>query len=177
MELEKWMLNSWPTKFLPSSALDQKFRTVVLHLKQLNANKKNWQSGIHKFDLHKVVRLARFLSHFRLLDFEHRASKQIPLLLKLGQEPQALTKAVESGDPNLIYKVLVVMKENYSADKFYMTIRHYPSVNALYAKLCRTVQMGSLEQIYEQEDNFNAQAILSVKDSYRAQVCSLKTCL
>ncbi|XP_057368312.1 vacuolar protein sorting-associated protein 16 homolog isoform X2 [Daphnia carinata] len=105
----------------------------------------------------------------RLLDFEHRASEQIPLLLKLGQEPQALAKAVESGDPNLIYYVLVVMKETYSADKFYMTIRHYPSVNALYAKLCRTIQMGSLEQIYEQEDNFNAQAILSVKDSYRAQ--------
>lgn len=109
-------------------------------------------------------------SSFRLLDFEHRASEQIPLLLKLGQEPQALAKAVESGDPNLIYYVLVVMKETYSADKFYMTIRHYPSVNALYAKLCRTIQMGSLEQIYEQEDNFNAQAILSVKDSYRAQV-------
>lgn len=112
---------------------------------------------------------------FRLLDFEHRASEQIPLLLKLGQEPQALTKAVESGDPNLIYYVLVVMKETYSADKFYMTIRNYPSVNALYAKLCRTVQMGSLEQIFEQEDNFNAQASLSVKDSYRAQVCLVNT--
>ena len=106
------------------------------------------------------------------MDFEHRASEQIPLLLKLGQEPQALTKAVESGDPNLVYHVLGVLKENYSADKFYMTIRQYPSVNALYAKLCRTIQMGSLEQIYEQEDNFNAQAMLSVRDSYRAQVCT-----
>lgn len=106
------------------------------------------------------------------MDFEHRASEQIPLLLKLGQEPQALTKAVESGDPNLVYHVLRVLKENYPADKFYMTIRQYPSVNALYAKLCRTIQMGSLEQIYEQEDNFNAQAMLSVRDSYRAQVCT-----
>lgn len=110
------------------------------------------------------------------MDFEHRASEQIPLLLKLGQEPQALIKAVESGDPNLIYYVLVVLKENYSSDKFYMTIRHYPSVNALYAKLCRSVQMGSLEQIYDQEDNFTAQAILSVRDSYRAQVTNLKYC-
>nr|CAG4649104.1 EOG090X01BU [Scapholeberis mucronata]SVE93461.1 EOG090X01BU [Scapholeberis mucronata] len=105
----------------------------------------------------------------RLLDFEHRATEQIPLLLKLEQEPQALVKAVESGDPNLIYYVLVAMKENFSSDKFYMTIRNYPSVNALYAKLCRTVQMGSLEQIYEQEDNFNAQALISIRDSYRAQ--------
>lgn len=125
----------------------------------------------NKIDLHKKKFVVLIVSDFRLLDFEHRASEQIPLLLKLHQEPQALTKAVESGDPNLIYYVLVEMKESYSADKFYMTIRHYPSVNALYAKLCRTVQMGSLEQIYEQEDNFNAQAILSVKDSYRAQVC------
>nr|CAG4646049.1 EOG090X01BU [Macrothrix elegans] len=105
----------------------------------------------------------------RLLDFEHRACEQIPLLLKLGHEPQALTKAVESGDPNLVYRVLVVMKENYSADKFYMTIRQYPSVSATYAKLCRSIQMGSLEQIYEQEDNFNAQAMLNIRDSYRAE--------
>ena len=92
------------------------------------------------------------------------------MLLRLNQETQALTKAVESGDPNLVYRVLVVLKENYTLDKFYMTIRQYPSVNALYAKLCRTVQMGSIEQIYEQEDNFSAQAMLSVRDSYLAQV-------
>ena len=105
----------------------------------------------------------------RLLDHEHRASEQIPLLLRLAQETQALTKAVESGDPNLIYHVLVVLKESYSSDKFYMTIRSYSAVNALYAKLCRTMQMGSLEQIYEQEDNFNAQALLSVRESYKTE--------
>jgi len=68
-----------------------------------------------------VIKL--ILIEFRLLDFEHRASEQIPLLLKLGQEPQALSKAVESGDPNLIYRVLTVLKETYPSDKFYMTIR------------------------------------------------------
>lgn len=81
-----------------------------------------------------------------------------------------MTKAVESGDPNLIYHVLVVLKENYTSDKFYMTIRQYPSVNALYAKLCRTMRMGSIEQIYEQEDNFSAQAMLTLKNSYQTQV-------
>ena len=30
------------------------------------------------------------------------------------------------------------------------------------------MQMGSLEQIYELEDNFTCQAMLSLKDSYRA---------
>lgn len=71
----------------------------------------------------------------RLLDFEHRASEQIPLLLKLGQEPQALTKAVESGDPNLIYRVLVVLKDNYPSDKFYMTIR----------QVCWTISNNSVQ--------------------------------
>lgn len=70
----------------------------------------------------------------------------------------------------MIYQVLVTLKENYPSDKFYITIRQYHSVNAFYTKLCRTVQMGSVEQIYEQEDNFNAQAMLSVRDSYRAKV-------
>ena len=31
------------------------------------------------------------------------------------------------------------------------------------------MQMGSLEQIYEQEDNFNAQALLSVRESYKTE--------
>ena len=51
------------------------------------------------------------LDFFRL-DMEHFCSSfvssgrpKIPLLLQLGQEPQALTRAVESGDPNLIYQV------------------------------------------------------------------------
>nr|CAG4638259.1 EOG090X01BU [Cyclestheria hislopi] len=101
----------------------------------------------------------------RLIDFEHRASEQIPLLLRLGQEPQALIKAVDSGDPNLIYHVLTVMKDKYSPDKFYMTIRQHPTVNALYAKLCKTMQIGSVEQIYQQEDNFNCQAMLSIRES------------
>jgi len=74
------------------------------------------------FFFQKLINL-HFLTKFRLLDFVHRASEQIPLLLKLGQEPQALSKAVESGDPNLIYRVLTVLKETYPSDKFYMTIR------------------------------------------------------
>lgn len=67
----------------------------------------------------------------------------------------------------VLNQVLAVLKDNYPSDKFYMTIRAYPAASALYARLCRTMQMGSLEQIYEQEDDFMGQAMLSIHESYR----------
>jgi hypothetical protein len=35
------------------------------------------------------------------LDFEPRASEQVPLLLKMGQMQAALNKAIDSGDTDL----------------------------------------------------------------------------
>nr|CAG4641471.1 EOG090X01BU [Eurycercus lamellatus] len=158
------IMTNWACYKIKHSQMDAEQLASEISAKLGTGSKVSYSSIALKAIECKQDRLA-----VRLLDFEHRASEQIPLLLKLGQEPQALTKAVESGDPNLIYQVLVVLKENYPGDKFYMTIRLYPSVNALYAKLCRTIQMGSLEQIYEQEDNFSAQAMLSIRESYRAE--------
>ena len=37
----------------------------------------------------------------QLLDYEARASEQVPLLLKMGQDQTALTKAIDSGDTDL----------------------------------------------------------------------------
>ena len=37
----------------------------------------------------------------QLLDYEPRASEQVPLLLKMGQLAPALNKAIDSGDTDL----------------------------------------------------------------------------
>nr|CAG4640641.1 EOG090X01BU [Eulimnadia texana] len=102
----------------------------------------------------------------RLLDFEPRASEQIPLLLQLEQERQALVKAVDSGDSDLIYSVLVALKEKHKLAEFHMIIRQYPTVLALYAKLCEQSQIGSLRDVYVQEDDFVGQAVLNIKEAY-----------
>ncbi|KAE8037229.1 hypothetical protein FH972_009838 [Carpinus fangiana] len=41
-----------------------------------------------------------------LVEHEPRSSKQVPLLLSIGEEDTALTKATESGDTDLVYLVL-----------------------------------------------------------------------
>ncbi|GAB2276093.1 vacuolar protein sorting-associated protein 16 [Dionaea muscipula] len=41
-----------------------------------------------------------------LIEHEPRSSKQVPLLLSIGEEDVALTKATESGDTDLVYMVL-----------------------------------------------------------------------
>lgn len=45
-----------------------------------------------------------------LLDFEPRAVEQVPLLLKLGQPEDALAKAINSGDSDLVYMAIFHMK-------------------------------------------------------------------
>ncbi len=43
----------------------------------------------------------------RLLDYEPRAADQIPLLIAMKQDDVALAKAIDSGDTDLVYLVLL----------------------------------------------------------------------
>lgn len=54
----------------------------------------------------------------QLAGFEVRKSIQVPLLLKLGDQKTALNNAVESGDSNLIYDVLLNLRETMQLGKF-----------------------------------------------------------
>lgn len=47
-------------------------------------------------------------------------SLQIPLLLSIGEEDNALTKATDSGDSDLVYLVLFHMWQKVCVDEIYM---------------------------------------------------------
>ena len=47
----------------------------------------------------------------------------MPLLLKLGQGAQALGKAIDSGDTDLMYTVILSLQQQHSAADFHMIIR------------------------------------------------------
>lgn len=55
---------------------------------------------------------------FQLIDYEPRAHQQVPLLLKLGEERAALHKAVESGNTDLVYTVILHLRENMTLGDF-----------------------------------------------------------
>ncbi|RZF45723.1 hypothetical protein LSTR_LSTR005018 [Laodelphax striatellus] len=109
----------------------------------------------------------------KLLDHEKRASLQVPLLLRLGQEQVALQKAVESGNTDLVYTVLLHLRENMPLAKFQMVIRKFALAQALYLKYCREHNRETLRDVYTQEDDHNALAACSIYECYDSKVAHL----
>lgn len=52
-----------------------------------------------------------------------------------------------------------------------MTIRNFPVAQALYIKYCKEHNPQALSEIYIQEDDFNSQAELFLRDSLNPNVC------
>lgn len=59
-----------------------------------------------------------YLCIFQLIDYEPRAHQQVPLLLTLGEERAALHKAVQSGNTDLVYTVILHLRENMTLGDF-----------------------------------------------------------
>jgi len=103
----------------------------------------------------------------KLLDYEPRASEQVPLLLKMGQDQAALTKAIDSGDTDLVYTVLLHLRDKMSsAGDFFMLIRTMPIACSLYIQYCRQQNLKLVEDLYYQEDNSLEEANCKVIRSY-----------
>ncbi|KAH7836103.1 hypothetical protein Vadar_032726 [Vaccinium darrowii] len=61
-----------------------------------------------------------------LVEHEPRSSKQVPLLLSIGEEDTALSKATESGDTDLVYLVLFHIWQKRPALELFGTIQARP---------------------------------------------------
>ncbi|XP_015182776.1 PREDICTED: vacuolar protein sorting-associated protein 16 homolog [Polistes dominula] len=103
----------------------------------------------------------------KLIDYEPRAHLQVPLLLTLGEERAALHKAVESGNTDLVYTVILHLRENMTLGDFQMSIMHCPLAMALYIKYCQNHNRETLRDIYNQYDDFHSQAIWFIAESYQ----------
>ncbi|KAL1505520.1 hypothetical protein ABEB36_005068 [Hypothenemus hampei] len=101
----------------------------------------------------------------KLLDYEPKASEQVELLLKLHENKSALHKAIESGNTDLIYMVVLKLREKMPLADFKMTIRNFPVAQALYIKYCKEYQKAALREIYIQEDDFPSLALLNIEES------------
>lgn len=100
-----------------------------------------------------------------LLELEPNQSLKVPLLLKLGESRKALIAATQSGDSDLIYMVLMQLKDTTPLSKFQMIIREFPLAQNLYKKYCQLNNVTALKDIYLQEDDFLAQAEMSLDEA------------
>lgn len=88
----------------------------------------------------------------QLLNHEPRAGKQIPLLLDMEEDEIALDKAIESGDDDLVYYVLLHLKSKLPLATFFRTINNRPMASALVEALAKDEDTELLKDLYYQDD-------------------------
>ncbi|EEQ89941.1 hypothetical protein RJZ56_004756 [Blastomyces dermatitidis] len=88
----------------------------------------------------------------QLLNFEPRAGRQVPLLLNMEEDNLALDKAIESGDTDLIYFVLLQLKRKLPLATFFRTINTRPVASALVEASARSQDVELLKDLYYQDD-------------------------
>ncbi|XP_011305829.1 vacuolar protein sorting-associated protein 16 homolog [Fopius arisanus] len=147
-----------------------KVKQTVLDKEQIAeeiAAKLGYAPGVSYSDIaQKAADCGRKQLAIKLIDYEPRAQLQVPLLLKLGVEQAALDKAVESGNTDLVYTVILYFQKNMSLANFEMSIKHCPLAMSLYVKYCQSHNREALLDIYVMHDDFHAQALWYIKESY-----------
>ncbi|XP_023943349.1 vacuolar protein sorting-associated protein 16 homolog [Bicyclus anynana] len=113
----------------------------------------------------KAAEKGRKALAIKILEYETHSKLQVPLLLTLGEGPSALLKATASGDTDLVYIVLLHLKEKMGKHEFELTIRSFPLAHALYIKYCARHNREALRKVYVQEDDFTGQAATHIRDA------------
>ncbi|XP_034035762.1 vacuolar protein sorting-associated protein 16 homolog [Thalassophryne amazonica] len=106
----------------------------------------------------------------KLLDYEARSGEQVPLLLKMKRSQLALSKAVESGDTDLVYTVVNFLKNEMNRGDFFMTLRNQPVALSLYRQFCKLQEQETLKDLYNQDDDHQELANYYVTASYREKM-------
>uniref|UniRef100_A0A671K798 Vacuolar protein sorting-associated protein 16 homolog n=1 Tax=Sinocyclocheilus anshuiensis TaxID=1608454 RepID=A0A671K798_9TELE len=106
----------------------------------------------------------------KLLEFEPRSGEQVPLLLKMKKSPLALSKAIESGDTDLVYTVVMYLKNELNRGDFFMMLRNQPVALSLYKQFCKHQEQDTLKDLFNQDDDHEELGNLYVKASYKDQV-------
>uniref|UniRef100_A0A4W3IJQ9 Vacuolar protein sorting-associated protein 16 homolog n=1 Tax=Callorhinchus milii TaxID=7868 RepID=A0A4W3IJQ9_CALMI len=102
----------------------------------------------------------------KLLEYEPRSGEQVPLLLKMKRSNLALHKAIESGDTDLVYTVVMHLKNEMSRGDFFMTLQNQPVALSLYRQFCKHQEPETLQDLFNQDDNHQELGNFRVYSSY-----------
>ncbi|KAM4626315.1 vacuolar protein sorting-associated protein 16 homolog [Discoglossus pictus] len=102
----------------------------------------------------------------KLLEYEPRSGEQVPLLLKMKKSKLALSKAIESGDTDLVYTVVTYLKSELNRGDFFMTLQNQPVALSLYRQFCKHQELETLKVLYTQDDDHQELGNFHVRSSY-----------
>ena len=109
----------------------------------------------------------------KLLDHEPRAAKQVPLLITMKEDNLALIKAIDSGDPDLVYTVLLHLKRAHSLGNFFRFVDNKPDATALLQMYARQYDVELLRDFFYQDDRRCESACLALDESLATNVCRM----
>lgn len=105
----------------------------------------------------------------KLLDHEPKASDQVPLLLTMKEDRLALEKAVDSGDTDLVYQVLLHLHKRLPLGSFFRLIEDGGPRLALASRLlqvyAREQDKEMLRDFYYSDDRRVESAVLSLEEA------------
>ncbi|KAL8936002.1 MAG: hypothetical protein Q9211_004401 [Gyalolechia sp. 1 TL-2023] len=88
----------------------------------------------------------------QLLNHETRAGKQVPLLLSMEEDEIALDKALESGDTDLVFFVLLQLKKKLPLASFFRLLTNRPVATAIVESSAKDQDQELLKDLYYQDD-------------------------
>ncbi|KJA15614.1 hypothetical protein HYPSUDRAFT_1068261 [Hypholoma sublateritium FD-334 SS-4] len=107
----------------------------------------------------------------KLLDHEAKGSDQVPLLLAMKEDKLALIKAVDSGDSDLVYHVLLHLHKRLPLGSFFRLIEDGGKTLAPASKLlevyAREQNREMLRDFYYSDDRRVESAVLSLDEASR----------
>ena len=89
----------------------------------------------------------------------------------MKEDNLALVKAIESGDPDLVYSVLGHLKRTHSLGNFFRFVDNKPDAAALLAVAARRDDLELLRDFYYQDDRRTESACLALEEALRIDVC------
>ncbi|KAK3023745.1 hypothetical protein RJ639_044454 [Escallonia herrerae] len=101
-----------------------------------------------------------------LIEHEPRSSKQVPLLLSIGEEDTALTKTIECGDTDLVYLVLFHIWQKRPSLEFFGTIQARPLGRDLFISYARCYKHEFLKDFFLSTGQLQEVAFLLWKESW-----------
>ncbi|KAM7431220.1 Vacuolar protein sorting-associated protein 16 [Porites harrisoni] len=122
----------------------------------------------------KAVDCGRTHLAIKLLDYEAKAADQVPLLMRMNKDDLALEKAIMSGDTDLVYMVVMHLKDNLTLGEFLMAIRYHPVALSFYIKYCKDQDRRTLVDLFYQDDQFMNSGNAFVQDSYSEKTIESK---
>ncbi|KAL5731811.1 vacuolar protein sorting-associated protein 16 [Ranunculus cassubicifolius] len=101
-----------------------------------------------------------------LVEHEPLSSKQVPLLLSIGEEDTALVKATESGDTDLVYLTLFHIWQKNPPLEFFGKIQARPLPRDLFIKYSRCYKHEFLKDFYLSTGQLHEVAFLLWRESW-----------